>query len=501
MGQYDQEEQDAGFATPWKNLSQKPWEIKEDPEGNPAFKKPQIRQEKRVSGIGIEDAAPDIEKNNQIMASLNQLNAGNLEEEEEKIRLARQKEEEEAGVYRMEQRKSIYQERYEQEQKEKAEREAREEEERQREEAEEQEKRQNSLLYKMGNKIGNVIPKQKKDAEKEPLAEEQTPHQDENKKEKPVKEKKEKTVKEPAAKEKPAKKKGKEPTKDYKYLATHDSVTGLQNKVALEEVTNAPYKQTAVIYILTADMENLRRIGEETENAVLRSVGERITDAFGEKSYYLGHGAFLVILPQEESGNALLSISRFHGSVSGTHYSVFAGKAVWETSFSDAIEEARQEALSKQNERLVTEGKRPAKTVPYNSLLTKDQQELKAIVEENHEMVSRDRTRNFISEIKARAPEILAILITDSKFDTLFIIRDVTIFIKLTSDMDYQMDYSYLYVLYQGGPKYFGSDEYYSKITHLFEDISQGLLDGTLRNTKDLMKIKGINIFQHIYFN
>ena len=61
------------------------------------------------------------------------------------------------------------------------------------------------------------------------------------------------------------------------------------------------------------------------------------------------------------------------------------------------------------------------------------------------------------------------------------------------------IDYSYLYVVWEGGPQYYGADTYYNEVTDLFKEIAEGLMSGRFRSEKDIKGIKGINIFRCVY--
>lgn len=506
------------FDMPWRDIDKKPWEIRDDepaPQVRSPKKKGNVPVQKVISGIGIEETPEvDVKKNDELLNNLNKSSLENLEEEEEKIRLARQKEEEEAERYRQDQTKKVLLERYEQEQREKAEREAREAQEAARLAAELEEKRQNSFLFKLKGSIESKFEQMKENSkqkaaskaeEKERMKEEAESLKEETKKEK------EKAPKEKTIKPIPKKKEKAKPVKvavsavdktDYKYIATHDPITGFMNKVALEEA-KAPYKSTGIIYLFVPEFEIIRGKGEEAETAVLKHLSGLVESNLGENVYYLGNGAFVALVKKEDAEGLLMTASSFRGKIPGVNYVTFAGMSAWEGNLGDSIESAKQEAISKRNEQNAKDGKgskKDGKVLEYDALLTKEQRNLKITVRENHESVSRDKTKNIIGEIRARASEILAVMMTDDKFDTLFIIRDVRTFLSLVNDMDFQLDYSYLYILYQGGPQYFGNDEYYSDITKLFDTISEGLRTGNTKTTKDIQKIRGINIFKHIYF-
>ena len=523
-GNEDNEEYE--FETPWRDLPDKPWEIRDDTpasRSNSPKKKGNAPVQKVISGVGIGDVLEvDYSKNDELLNTLNEARKESLEEEEERIRLAKQKEEEEAERYRKAQTENVFRERFEREQKEKAEREAREAEEAARLAAELEEKRQNSLLFRLKGNISSKFEQMKENREqkaaskveeRERMKEEAEILKEKQKAEK-EQEKVEKTSKEKPVKEKPAKKvPGKKdriakPVKDpaektdYKYIATHDPITGFPNKVALEEA-KPPYKNTGIIYMFVPDFEDIKGKGGSAETAALKHLADMAESNLGENTYHLGNAVFVSLVKKEDMEGCALTATGIHGTIAGVGYETFAGMAVWEGSLADCLESAKQEAISKRNEKIAKKGgkkEKETKQMEYDALLTKDQRNLKVTVRENHESVCRDKTKGIIGEIRARASEILAVMMTDDKFDTLFIIRDVRTFLSLVDEMDFQLDYSYLYILYQGGPQYFGNDEYYSEITKLFDTISEGLRTGHTKTAKDIQKIRGINIFKKIYF-
>lgn len=537
----NEEFEEPGFDTPWRSVIKKPWDVEDDV---PVTREPKKKKNQTVEPpqrIVTGNAIQEVDhtagaENEKILETLNQVNKENLELGEERIRLQQQKEEEEAEEYRKREREKVYLERYEREQKEKEERERREAE----EEAERQrlieEKRKNNIFFRLGSSIGNQIAQKKEEKQKmreeaarrlEEKAEGEKEMPEEKKKNKnhaqdlapevqePItKKESEKKIKEKPTKPSPAPERRKKPAvavppspdkTDYKYIATHDSITGLMNKIALEEASGSlPYRQTGVVYVFIPDFEVIKGKGDEAEHAVLQNLANLMEGNYGKYVYHLGNGVFVALVKGEGIENSVLIAQSFKGNIPGASYSTFAGGSRVTGALADAIEGAKQEALSKKNELAAKENKgkggSSGKTLDYDSLLTKDQRALKEQVKENHTSVSRDKTKNIIGEIKARAPEIIAIMMTDKDFNTLFIIRDVRTFISLVSDNDFRLDYSYLYVLYEGGPQYFGNDEYYSKITQLFDDISEGIRTGRTKNSKDIQKIKGINMFQKIYF-
>ncbi|MBR6851951.1 MAG: hypothetical protein IKM88_17150, partial [Lachnospiraceae bacterium] len=135
----------------------------------------------------------------------------------------------------------------------------------------------------------------------------------------------------------------------------------------------------------------------------------------------------------------------------------------------------------------------------HDELLPKEQQALKSKIQKKHTQADPTSTKDIIRQIQKKSSEIRAILIADPNFNSLFVITDMDEFFNLITSQNGMIDYSYLYVVWEGGSQYFGSDEYYDEVTDLFKEIADGLLSGRFRSEKDIHSIKGINIFRHIY--
>lgn len=311
--------------------------------------------------------------------------------------------------------------------------------------------------------------------------------------EKPVKENKSKTTVE---KTKPVK-------QDYKYLATHDKVTGLCNGVALDEVISPPFKSTVVFSVKVAEFEEIRAKGFETEKAILTHLTGMLERNVKENIYYLDNGEFILLINETEKETQNSLLSSFSGGLKEITYTLQTGFVPFEGSIAESVEEAKKDRIEKVKEKEAKDAEKSVSertALEYDSLLSSDQRDLKETVQMNHSVASREATIQIVRELQGRQAEVLAILIAAPNFDTLFILRDVSTFVNLIMDMDNLIDYSYLYIVYEGGPQYYGADEYYSKVTHLFEDIAKGILSGRNITAKDITRIKGINIFKNIYF-
>ncbi len=137
--------------------------------------------------------------------------------------------------------------------------------------------------------------------------------------------------------------------------------------------------------------------------------------------------------------------------------------------------------------------------IDRDTLLTKEQRALKQQIREGHIPASRDTTNEILTEIQKRAGEVRAILIASSTFDSLFLIARAESLINLVRKGEVNIDYSYLYIIYEGGPRYYGSDDYLTEVTHLFEAVAAAVLSGKPLSDQTLSKIKGIEVFKHVF--
>lgn len=326
-----------------------------------------------------------------------------------------------------------------------------------------------------------------------------------------------------------------------KFAAYNDKMTGLLNKASYEErIGNLKIKgNLTVIYF---DINNLKltndTIGHEAGDSLITEAANQIRDKFPNDGYRTGGDEFIVITNKYKKQEILNKIDAIHAymkELTDTNpqkimYAVSIGYAFVENgkTFKDLCTSAEEmmyknktaykDELKKKlgdkyidprasDKEILAASKKtetPTKTEDmsdqqYDQLLTKDQRELKQQIQLNHEPASSQSIGQIIMEIQKRHSDIEAILIASKDFNNLFILQDVNSFIRIIRQMDSNIDFTYLYVLYRGGPQYYGVDEYTSEITHLFEEISGALLKRQIRNANDLQKIKGINIFKQIY--
>lgn len=315
---------------------------------------------------------------------------------------------------------------------------------------------------------------------------------------------------------------------DWEFLATHDELTGLLNQRAYEEqkdtVRNKPY---AVVYV---DVNNLKyandTMGHAAGNKLIVATSDKMKELFPGCTYRIGGDEFVavveysnvkkiendIVAKRDDFNNSLLAKTKEERE-SGLIYSASFGYAYTDGSKSfeevsaeaDKAMYAAKEAYKKANPQFDMRGKKSEKKavekapVDYDSMLTKDQRTLKKTIQDNHKPVSVCSTQQIIRDVQTRASEVIAILIASPTFDQLFIILRPEEFINIVTEMEAMVDYSYLYILYEGGPQYKGSDEYLSEVTHIFEAIGNGIKTGKIRSEKDFQKIKGINVFKTIY--
>lgn len=325
----------------------------------------------------------------------------------------------------------------------------------------------------------------------------------------------------------------KEKEPDWKYVATHDEMTGLYNRTAYEKVKKEKRELSyAVIYI---DANNLKyandTIGHEAGDALLKGVADEILDMFPDEGYRIGGDEFIVIMEDIpfKKANEVLSKKRneFHKHLEKMTKETTIKDLIFSASFGFSFTDGSKEfsVVAKEAEQMMYKEKemykkanpkydmrrpqpekpkrddtpKPTNPENYDEMLTKEQRELKNCIRDGHMQVSSKSTQDIVREIQTRASDIIAILIASPTFDSLFIIQTADSFIDIVMDSSYMIDYSYLYIIYKDCPVYKGSDEYLEEVTELFTAIGNGFKTGKIKSEKDLLKIKGINIFKNIY--
>lgn len=318
---------------------------------------------------------------------------------------------------------------------------------------------------------------------------------------------------------------------DWEYLATHDEMTGLLNQRAFEEQKHTKRKGAyAVVYV---DVNNLKyandTMGHAAGNKLIIATADQLKLLFPGCAYRIGGDEFVAIVEyssvkkmekdvsdkknafndallaktKEEKDSGLIYAASFgyattDGSKSFEEVSAEADKAMY------AVKEAYKKAnpqfdMRGGGHKKAKEKQKEEAPKDYDSMLSAEQRSLKKTVKDNHRPVSAQSTAQIIRDVQTKASQVIAILIADPNFDQLFIILKPEVFINIVTEMESMIDYSYLYILYEGGPQYKGSDEYLSEVTHIFEAIGNGIKSGRIRSEKDIQKIKGINVFKNIY--
>ena len=511
-----------------------------------------------ISGMGIEETQDNTDLND-MLQDINKDNTAQAKAEAERLAAEEKARIEADEKARQEALAKIWKEQHEIEQAEKAKREAEEAAEAERIAAEEEARRQANPL----RKLAGMIPKPKEktpeeiEAEKaakaeraQKLAEEKAKKAEEKKAQAAQtaqakaakKEKPEKPAK-PEKQPKQAEKKGlfggkKEASAiapvtsnansgtDYKYLATHDELTKLKNKRAYDEdIATVKAKNTVIMFF---DVNNLKMandtLGHAAGNKLILATAEELTKLYPENAYRVGGDEFIVLLQgkgsyleidkkiKEDIAKFNIAMKKRTADSKGfflnliygvsVGYAIGDGKKTKEDIQAEADKkmydnkQAYKKAHPKEDARNKDVEVKVEPEKDYDELLPEESRQLKATVKENHMQVSELNTEKILREIQSRADDIYAILITDKNFDCLFIIQDVEYFLNL---MTHGADYSYLYVIYQGGAQYYGADEYFSEITVLFENIAKLITSSGSVSQKDLLKVKGINIFKNIF--
>lgn len=504
-----------------------------------------IIPQKTISGTGVNEQSETEDYLDNLLASMNAINADNAkanQEEQLKHKQEDEKQKENEARIHAEQQRRILQEQYEQEQKEKALREAQEAAEEARLAEEEEKKKQNSMFRRILKKENETseLPKQKYDfsnIDKEDTIDEEVEEIQNNSEDKEDKIENIITSEEPIKEKKSifnlfSKQKTSAPVKDdeldFEYLATHDELTGLKNERGYQlDIKNKSVKGTAILFF---DVNNLKyvndNLGHQAGNKLLLATSEKLQELFPECGYRIGGDEFIVVLSNIKEKDISKKIAepidifrkylaqKTNDDEEGIIYSASVGYEI------GSIEETLDEVKEKADKKMYANKKAYKQSHPkydmrntpvenkitnnqeekdYDEGLSKEQRALKTQIKTNHQKVDGNTTERIMMEIQRRASEVEAILIASATFDHLFIIEDVNEFIELMLNNQSIIDYSYLYVIYEGGPQYYGSDEYLSEVTHLFEAIEYKLKNTRNLTDKEILKIKGINVFKNIY--
>lgn len=394
-----------------------------------------------------------------------------------------------------------------------------------------EEKRQSNPLYKIKQAAIDLAEKQKIEAEKkkqEKLEKQQKEEQediDDNINSDSSNEKEVTDVKEKSKENKVKKNSGKNKKPDYEFLATHDQLTGMKNFTAYDlAVKSCDPKHTIILFIDINDLKYTNdTFGHAAGNKLITTVSTQLDKMFPDSVYRIGGDEFVVLLESKkinEVKNELdEKILKLHlildkeskKEESGLVYSVSIGYAVGDkdktiSEIQELADKLMYENKQKYKEKKKknappVEKKEEKPPVDHDSLLPDDQRLLKEVIKENHNLASVDSTEKILREIQQKRDEVIAILIADAAFDHLFILQDVDSFLDLITELDNAIDYSYIYAVYENGTQFYGIDEYFDEVTMLFSEVGNVIKSSPYVSDKELLKIKGINIFKNIYID
>ncbi len=300
---------------------------------------------------------------------------------------------------------------------------------------------------------------------------------------------------------------------ELKYLAFHDENTGLQNKQALKEFSKHMVPVFSVIY---GDIDNLaltnQTLGHTFGDKLIKDISKMLADSFGDKAYRIDSDEFVIILEGVENvdtinrniNNIQYSLDKLSDQDDDLIYSLSLGYVIGSgKTITQAVDEAKEKMkIEKDNYKAlrpdaIDEEDTKMDTVVYNNLLSKPQQMLKNEIQDNHIAVTPIKVNNILTQIQEKILDAQLVFVASADFNTLLIYREVDTFIDTVRNIP-TFDFSYIYVLYDGGPQYYGQDAYAKEVSHLFEDISSSIQMGKIKTPDDFKKIKGINIFQNI---
>lgn len=261
-------------------------------------------------------------------------------------------------------------------------------------------------------------------------------------------------------------------------LAYTDTLTGLKNSHAFKGAENA----SVLTLVCIAGFAGLSRAdGDEFVKLTGKCIKNNAKPA--EAAYYLGGGDFVIL--SEYTPDVLISTikAKLHGLSIDIHTQMMTGA------------DTNEELLSLAKKRIAVPKEKPKS---YNERLASTQRQLKENVCANHEPVMEEDIYEMMNIVQRKSDEIIMVFMTSVDFDSLFIFLDVEDFLHVARDIGADIDYSYIYAVYPGGALFYGSDDYYSEITDLFCRIAECMSGRDIRS-KEIQRIEGINIFQHIY--
>jgi len=504
-----------------------------------------------VSGVGIKHQEQVSESHlNDLLQQVNSVNLNQFQQEEARLLEEQRQREEADNIARNEAHRQRLRERYEAEQKAKMQREKEEQEELERFQAELEKKKASNPFYKVAGLAKSIIqiPGSKKDIlednntlnetnnsntlniKTEIISKASSNNIEIKEDTKDTKDKKglfngfSKKKKESSEINNDNQSQEEPTTLNYEYLATHDEKTSLLNanafKIALAKMDENA--MTAICF----DVNNLKytndTMGHSCGDKLLKIVAEGLDKCFPQNVYRTGGDEFIALLPivnLKALDKRITQLKKYFENKSnvdteGIVYAVSVGYCMSDGSLT------KQEILDLADKRMYEDKRaykqahpelnartettksivKPQPEIPYDDKLNKSTRDMKMLIQEQHMLPDDESTERAMLEIQRRHNDVLYVLIADKKFNSFMIIQDVNTFLHLVvNKMDNLIDYSYLYVVYDDGYKYYGNDNLVPGVAKLFADIENTIRKSHIISEKDLLKIKGINVFKEIF--
>jgi len=297
---------------------------------------------------------------------------------------------------------------------------------------------------------------------------------------------------------------------DWEYIATHDELTGLKNVHAFTDISKK--LENRPVGIAFFDINDLKKVndslGHDKGNILITESAKVLSEIFGDTVYRVGGDEFIVLIlsgrlsdiePILKDGCALVKSKMEELTKESKEHLTFSISCGYEIGAGSNIDELKNAADKKMyaDKKAYKENQKKAPVPSYEEHLSKAERQMRENIIANHKRAQEDKTERIMHEIEERQDEINCIFLASPDFDYLYIFFDVSNFIELCEQTENTIDYSYLYVLYDGGPQYYGTDDYFTKVSHIFEGLSEILFTGRF-SEKYIRKIKGIGTFKQI---
>ena len=121
---------------------------------------------------------------------------------------------------------------------------------------------------------------------------------------------------------------------------------------------------------------------------------------------------------------------------------------------------------------------------------------------EEHLEIPSDKVKAIIDSVQEKllseSTHIKCIIMTSNTFNDIFLFRDSNSFIDIVQNVDYHMDFSYLYVVTREGTQYMGGDTYLDEVNTIFQNIGNAIRTNKIRTQEDFTQVEDILIFQNI---